>query len=535
MKKIKIIILLLLIIISIPTSYIIIKKTEIKNSYNEYVLTNKKTEIRDKQNLIGTIDDNVYLELENEKLDNKYYKIKNTEYYIYYKDINKTQKKEIQNKEYYIEIGKIIKTNNPTNLHQEEKLIKLNDEFEFDIIKQDDTYYYINFLNQELKIKKEEIKEENIKEINGIATNISVLNYENVLDECNINECIKTETFKEELNYLKENNYYTITLEDYKLWLNNNINLKEKAILITSNQDLNDIAKEYNFNIETNNDITFIDSNEVSKKGTPNRYNIINKTTMNTFKQIINGETISYKELPLYQSHNLPNENENATEIAVLNYHFFYDPEAGETCPDSNCKTVQDFENELIFLKQNNYKTLTMEEFTKWMYGEIELPARSVLITIDDGAMGTGTHNGNKLIPLLEKYQEHATLFLITGWWSIENYSSPYLDIESHTYDMHEGNYCEGQPRGSKLLCSSYEQVLEDLTKSTEITGSKNAFCFPMYVYNNTTLQVLKDLEFKLGFVGGDYKASRNNNIYQIPRYHVYLETTLDQFVNMIS
>ena len=176
-----------------------------------------------------------------------------------------------------------------------------------------------------------------------------------------------------------------------------------------------------------------------------------------------------------------------------------------------------------------------MEEFKKWMYGEIELPARSVLITIDDGAMGTGTHNGNKLIPLLEKYQEHATLFLITGWWPIENYSSPYLDIESHTYDMHEGNYCEGQPRGSKLLCSSYEQVLEDLTKSTEITGSKNAFCFPMYVYNNTTLQVLKDLEFKLGFVGGDYKASRNNNIYQIPRYHIYLETTLDQFVNMIS
>ncbi len=403
------------------------------------------------------------------------------------------------------------------------------------MIKQNELYYYINFLNQELKVKKEDIKEENIKEINEKATFISVLNYENVSEECNINECITIETFKEELNYLKENNYYTITLNDYKLWLNDNINLKEKAILLTSKEDLNNISKEYNFNIENNNDITFIDSNTKSEKGIPNRYNIINKTTINIFKQITNGETISYKELPLYQSHTLQNEEDNATEIAVLNYHFFYDPEIGETCPDSNCKTVQDFENELIFLKQNNYKTLTMEEFTKWMYGEIELPARSVLITIDDGALGTGTHNGNKLIPLLEKYQEHATLFLITGWWPIENYSSPYLDIESHTYNMHEGNYCEGQPRGSKLLCSSKEEVLEDLKTSSEITGSKNAFCFPMYVYNNTTLQVLEELGFKLGFVGGDYKASRNNNIYQVPRYHIYLETTLDQFVNMIS
>ena len=346
------------------------------------------------------------------------------------------------------------------------------------------------------------------------------------------------DALKEELNYLKENNYYTITIDDYKLWLNNNINLKEKAILLTSKEDLNEISKEYNLTIETDlKELSFTDSNSKSEKGTSTipRYNIINKTDFETFKQIVNGETVSYYEPQLTQTHQLPSENANATEIAVLNYHFFFDPEAGETCPDGNCKTVQDFEKELAYLKQNNYKALTMEEFTKWMYGEIELPARSVLITIDDGAMGTGTHNGNKLIPLLEKYQTHATLFLITGWWPIGNYSSPYLDIESHTYDMHEGNYCEGQPRGSKLLCSSKEQVLEDLKKSAEITGSKNAFCFPMYVYNDTTLQVLEEIGFKLAFVGGDYKASRNNNKYQIPRYHIYRETTLDQFVNMIS
>ena len=49
------------------------------------------------------------------------------------------------------------------------------------------------------------------------------------------------------------------------------------------------------------------------------------------------------------------------------------------------------------------------------------------------------------------------------------------------------------------------------------------------------TLQVLEEIGFKLAFVGGDYKATRNNNIYQVPRYHIYRETSLDQFVNMIS
>ena len=404
---------------------------------------------------------------------------------------------------------------------------------------QDENYYYITYFDKTYQIKKDEIKETKEIEIEKISTYISVLNYNSIQDNCTETNCVTTESFKEQLNYLKENGYYTIDIEDYKLWLNNNINLKEKAILITSKQEnINDISKEYNLTIEQNfEELTYTDSNSKSEKGntTIPRYNIINKTTIEIFKQILNGEPIKYIEQKTKQSHTLPNESENATKIAVLNYHFFYDPELGETCPDGNCKTVQDFENELNFLKQNNYKALTMNEFVSWMYGEIELPARSVLITIDDGAMGTGTHNGNKLIPLLEKYEMHATLFLITGWWPIGNYSSSYLDIESHTFDMHETNYCEGVPRGSKLLCSTKEQVLEDFKKSIEITGSTNAFCFPMYVYNNITTEVLKEVGFKLAFIGGDIKATRNNDKYKIPRYHIYRTTTLDEFINMVS
>jgi len=539
MKKLLITFPILLVLVIILTYYLKTTHTikEIKNKYNDYVITNKETNIFDEQkNIIGTIDENIYLELENKKISkkDKYFKIKDTNYYIYYEDINKTEKKETSIKDYYVNI-KSIKTNNPTELYQDNKKITINSELEFNAIKQDETYYYVSFLNQILKIKKENIQEKDL-ELQGISNYISIINYNNVSETCDTNDCITPDTLKEQLNYLKENNYYTITTEDLNLWVNDQINLKEKAILLTSEQELNEISKEYNFKIQKPN-LTFTDSNTRCEKGNTAlpRYNIINKTTLDIFKQIVSGETVSYIELPITQTHTLPSESANAEKIAVLNYHFFYDPELGESCPDGNCKKVQDFEKELIYLKQNNYKALTMQEFTDWMYGKIEIPARSVLITIDDGAMGTGSHNGNKLIPLLEKYQTHATLFLITGWWPVGNYSSPYLDIESHTFDMHEGNYCEGQPRGSKLLCSTKEQVKEDLSKSAEITGSKNAFCFPMYVYNDTTLEVLKELDFKLAFVGGDYKASRNDNFYQIPRYHIYETTPLDEFVNMIS
>ncbi|MBO4601163.1 MAG: DUF5011 domain-containing protein [Bacilli bacterium] len=231
----------------------------------------------------------------------------------------------------------------------------------------------------------------------------------------------------------------------------------------------------------------------------------------------------------------LPSLNAKATSIAVLNYHFFYDPKKGEGGGGSNFISVQDFEEELQYLKDNNYKTLTMDEFRRWMYGEIDLPARSVLITVDDGAQGTGKHNGNKLIPLLEKYEAHATLFLITGWWNIGNYSSPYLDIESHSHDLHHENVCSGVSRGAKILCISDEEVLEDLRRSIAVTGSTNAFCYPFYVYNQHTIELVQEAGFKLGFVGGDYKATRSSNKYKIPRYHIYKGTSLARFNNMIA
>lgn len=548
MKKKLIIILSILsvvfLIIALFFIFYISGLNKIKSNYNKYIITNKDTSLYDSNhNVIGSVSNGSYFELEDVKIKSKkdsYFKILGSDYYLYYNDVQKTDQQVFDDvKDYYIDLGKEITSNDVTNFYKNGSLsFTVNSSFSFNVISKDESFYYISFLNQVYGIKIDEVEAKDI-DVSPISSYVSVINYNSVMDSCDSSDCVTTEEFKNELNYLKENGNYTISVDDFKLWLNGYINLKEKAVFITSKQDINSISNEYGFTVEQNfDDLTFVDSNSKSVQGNTSisRYNIIDKTTLDVFKKIVNGEDVVYiVEKPVLQSHFLPSEGESASRIAVLNYHFFYDPEIGETCPDGNCKKVQDFENELYFLKKNNYKTLTMDEFTKWMYGEIELPARSVLITVDDGAMGTGTHNGNKLIPLLEKYDAHATLFLISGWWSIENYRSPYLDIESHTYDMHEGNYCEGVPRGSKLLCSTREQVLEDLSKTVEIDGSKNAFCFPMYVYNDTTMDVLKEIGFKLAFVGGDVKASRSNDKYKVPRYHIYRDTSLDSFIDMVS
>ena len=148
--------------------------------------------------------------------------------------------------------------------------------------------------------------------------------------------------------------------------------------------------------------------------------------------------------------------------------------------------------------------------------------------------MGTGKHNGNKLIPLLEKYKQHATLFLITGWWETSNYQSPYLDIQSHTHDLHYEAQC-ADGRG-KVACSDYNTVKNDLTNSlTALNGDKTSFCFPFYSYDKESLQVLDDLGFRVAFIGGNVRATRSQKNHLVTRYPILSDITLQRFINIVK
>ena len=218
-------------------------------------------------------------------------------------------------------------------------------------------------------------------------------------------------------------------------------------------------------------------------------------------------------------------------KVAVLNYHFFYE-DWSEGCHETICEKMDRFREQLKWLNDNGYKTLTMQEFVDWMYGNISIPEKSVLITIDDGAYGTGAHNGNHLIPALEEYKVHATLFLITGWWDISNYQSPYLEVQSHTHDLHIRENCGYT---SKVNCVGYDRLLADLKQSIEVTKSNTSFCFPFYEATNESIQAVKDAGFNVAFVGGNRKASRSDNKYRIPRYPIQDGTTLEKFISYVE
>jgi peptidoglycan/xylan/chitin deacetylase (PgdA/CDA1 family) len=69
------------------------------------------------------------------------------------------------------------------------------------------------------------------------------------------------------------------------------------------------------------------------------------------------------------------------------------------------------FEEQLVFLKENNYITLALEEFYDCIRGKRKIPEKAILLTIDDGRKSVWTCG----FPLLKRYGFRATVFVIPG------------------------------------------------------------------------------------------------------------------------
>lgn len=354
---------------------------------------------------------------------------------------------------------------------------------------------------------------------------INVLYYK-YIDNCTYDTCIDKNLFLLQLNYLHSQGFKTITLEELEKWKNNEIELDEKSILLVienNNANLNEILKTYNYKINELADYKLFFKNEKRAMTLNDSLNHIPVHLMKNMNIFEFNNILNYKSKEENYDY-----SKLATKIPVFNYHFIYIDEP--VCNEDICLNLKHFEDHLTYLKANNYKILTMDEFIKWKNKEIELPFKSVLLTFDDGGFGTGKNNGNYLIPTLEKYDAYATLYLTTSFWDINNYISPNLEIQTHTHDLHNLINQEFQ-----MSLTSYEDIKNDLKTSLDIVKDNSSFAFPFYYYNQDGINALKDLDFKVAFVGGNKKATRNSNNYLIPRYVVLNTTDLEEFKSMLE
>jgi peptidoglycan/xylan/chitin deacetylase (PgdA/CDA1 family) len=156
-----------------------------------------------------------------------------------------------------------------------------------------------------------------------------------------------------------------------------------------------------------------------------------------------------------------------------------------------------------------------------YLKGNLQVEKATVL-TFDDGFMMKNT------IEVLEKYNLFGTVFVITSAFNdYSHFQSDNLLVQSHTDNFHRNYVCAGGSQGGAILCASEKSISDDLKKSIDKIGTKPiALAFPFYDYNEKAIKVLKQIGFKMAFIGRAGvmgKATPNKtDLYKIPRMTVW-------------
>ena len=218
----------------------------------------------------------------------------------------------------------------------------------------------------------------------------------------------------------------------------------------------------------------------------------------------------------------------SSNSLPVLMYHFFYNDAEGETAPNSNYMPISSFEEQLKYLSENDYYYPTWEEVADFVDGKIDLPDKSVVLTMDDGDESVFEF----ALPLLEKYNVIATAFIITNEADekeLEKYSNSILDLQSHTDNMHRtgGNY----GHGGIFPALPIEESTADLkTSIKKLAGNSGALAYPFGDCNENTKKAAKDAGFKVAFTTVNDKVKPGMDKYELPRLRMFTDIKLAGF-----
>jgi len=223
--------------------------------------------------------------------------------------------------------------------------------------------------------------------------------------------------------------------------------------------------------------------------------------------------------------------------------------------------TPENFENDLKYLKENGYTSITAKQLVKYVNLCEPLPKKPIMITFDDGMY----NNMEYALPILEKYNFSA-VFSIVGSYTDEytksnivntNYSylrwsdikklaeNPYIEFGNHSYNFHsisDGRYGTAKKKHESTL--DYIDIFYEDTQKLQSDFFSNCnfkpfiYTYPFGSYSDESYRVLKKIGILVTFscTQGINKISHNPDcLYKLKRYNRDGDITTYEFFSKLK
>ena len=207
--------------------------------------------------------------------------------------------------------------------------------------------------------------------------------------------------------------------------------------------------------------------------------------------------------------------------VTVFIYHRF-----GEDKYPSTNISLDRFSEQLEFLRDNNYRVISLKQLVDSLKGESELPDRAVVITIDDGYRSVYT----EAWPVLKQYGYPFTVFVYVKatenkhrnyltWDQIKEMKAAGVDFQNHGFAHDHMAF-----KPPEMDIDEYKAwIRADLAVSTKIMSGElkerpRFFAVPYGEYNKTVLDEIRSSGYEAIFLQDPGSVSKDTDPFAIPR-----------------
>lgn len=228
---------------------------------------------------------------------------------------------------------------------------------------------------------------------------------------------------------------------------------------------------------------------EIKVQQVENNNEIQKEDNVDTSKKI---DFLNNLKVPVYQ------KNEKDIKIPILIYHNFRTPIPYKEDIYNLFSSQENFDENVKTLLDVGYTFITLEDLYRYNKGQIGLPEKVIIITMDDGQIGCYTD----AFPVLKKYQVPATIFIVnklvgtedyfTWEQAKEMYDSGLVKIHCHGY-----HHSEYSSVGKEKLISDYTKSHQEIE---QYMGEKvqKIMAYPAGKSSADTIRWLKEIGFEV-------------------------------------
>ncbi len=199
--------------------------------------------------------------------------------------------------------------------------------------------------------------------------------------------------------------------------------------------------------------------------------------------------------------------------VPILAYHQVGDIDDLYSIPTSQ------FEEQMAYLASNGYHTISLDDLFNFYDGQGKLPDKPVIITFDDG------YEDNYLtaLPILEKYNMSATVFIVPNLIATQDYLSWQQVTEMQRRHIEIGSHTMSHIAMDEI---SEEQQWREASESKRILEQHvdkpiRFFAYPFGQFTTITKQILQAAGYRGACAGMPGLNDKNTDAYAMKRINV--------------